>query len=136
MTSSREGGIEVVAVAGARPNFMKVAPLLRELAGRPGFETTLVHTGQHYDAAMSESFFRDLGIEEPDFNLGVGSGSHAEQPGQIMIRFEPVLDIVGDPDLKDACVGVADGPAAVDEVLADPADLGDVEVLRDRRAVG
>jgi UDP-N-acetylglucosamine 2-epimerase (non-hydrolysing) len=70
---------------------MKIAPLLRELGARPGFESFLVHTGQHYDAAMSEGFFRDLGIPEPDVNLGVGSGSHGAQTGQILIEIEQLL---------------------------------------------
>lgn len=83
--------IRVMAVAGARPNFMKIAPLLRELRSREGFETTLVHTGQHYDAAMSDSFFRDLGIPDPDVNLGVGSGSHAAQTAEVLSKIEPLL---------------------------------------------
>ena len=78
-------------VVGARPNFMKVAPVMRALATRPGIRQTLVHTGQHYDQNMSEVFFRELEIPEPDFNLAVGSGTHAEQTGQIMLRFEPVV---------------------------------------------
>lgn len=83
--------IRVLAVVGARPNFMKIAPLLRELRGRDAFETTLVHTGQHYDAAMSSDFFRDLGIPEPDVNLEVGSGSHAGQTAQVLIGIEKLL---------------------------------------------
>ena len=83
--------IRILAVVGARPNFMKMAPLLRELAARQRFETTLVHTGQHYDAAMSADFFRDLGIPEPDVNLAVGSGSHAEQTAQVMVGIEKLL---------------------------------------------
>ncbi len=83
--------IRVLAVAGARPNFMKIAPLLQELRAREGFETLLVHTGQHYDAAMSDSFFRDLGIPEPDVNLGVGSGSHGEQTAEVLRKIEPLL---------------------------------------------
>jgi UDP-N-acetylglucosamine 2-epimerase (non-hydrolysing) len=86
-----DGTVRVVAVAGARPNFMKVAPLLRELRRRPGFEVRLVHTGQHYDASMSDAFFRDLGIPEPDVNLGVGSGSHAAQTADVLRGIEPVL---------------------------------------------
>jgi len=82
----------LVAVAGARPNFMKIAPLLRALRARGRFETTLVHTGQHYDRAMSESFFRDLGIPEPDLNLGVGSGSHARMTAQVLVEMEGVLE--------------------------------------------
>jgi UDP-N-acetylglucosamine 2-epimerase (non-hydrolysing) len=71
---------------------MKVAPIIRALAGHPaGFEHTLVHTGQHYSADMSDSFFRDLGIPAPDINLEVGSGSHAEQTAAVMVGMEPVL---------------------------------------------
>ena len=83
--------IRVLVVAGARPNFTKIAPLLREMRTRGAFEATLVHTGQHYDAAMSESFFQDLGIPEPDINLGVGSGSQGEQTAQVLARIERVL---------------------------------------------
>jgi UDP-N-acetylglucosamine 2-epimerase (non-hydrolysing) len=83
--------IRVLAVAGARPNFMKIAPLLRQLRAREGFAVTLVHTGQHYDSAMSDSFFRDLGIPEPDVNLGVGSGPHGEQTAQVLSRIEPLI---------------------------------------------
>jgi UDP-N-acetylglucosamine 2-epimerase (non-hydrolysing) len=78
-------------VVGARPNFMKVAPVARALSARQGVRQTLVHTGQHYDQNMSDVFFRELEIPEPDFNLAVGSGTHAEQTGQIMLRFEPVV---------------------------------------------
>jgi UDP-N-acetylglucosamine 2-epimerase (non-hydrolysing) len=90
-SESQRAAIRVLAVVGARPNFMKIAPLLRELQGRERFETTLVHTGQHYDAAMSADFFRDLGIPEPDTNLAVGSGSHAEQTAQVMVGIEKLL---------------------------------------------
>jgi UDP-N-acetylglucosamine 2-epimerase (non-hydrolysing) len=83
--------IRVLSVVGARPNFMKLAPLDRELARRGGFAHTIVHTGQHYDRNMSDSFFDDLGIPEPHHNLEVGSASHAQQTGEIMKRFEPVL---------------------------------------------
>ncbi len=84
--------IRLLAVAGARPNFMKIAPLMRALARRDDrFETILVHTGQHYDRAMSDSFFRDLGIPEPDVNLGVGSGSHGEQTAQVLMKIEKLL---------------------------------------------
>src|ERR1700726_3361662 len=78
-------------VVGARPNFMKVAPLMRARAARPGVRQTLVHTGQHYDRNMSDVFFRELEIPEADFNLAVGAGTHAEQTSQIMLRFEPVV---------------------------------------------
>jgi UDP-N-acetylglucosamine 2-epimerase (non-hydrolysing) len=70
---------------------MKIAPLLRELRGREAFSVCLVHTGQHYDAAMSESFFADLGIPAPDHNLGVGSATHAEQTAEVLRRMEPIL---------------------------------------------
>ena len=83
--------IRVLALVGARPNFMKIAPLLRELQTRERFETTLVHTGQHYDASMSADFFRDLGIPEPDVNLAVGSGSHAAQTAQVLVGIEDLL---------------------------------------------
>ncbi len=77
-------------VAGARPNFMKIAPVQRAL-DRAGHRVILVHTGQHYDERMSDSFFRDLDIPAPDHHLGVGSGSHAVQTARIMQSFEPVL---------------------------------------------
>ena len=84
--------IRILAVAGARPNFMKIAPLMHEFKARSDrFEPILVHTGQHYDKAMSDSFFRDLGIPEPDVNLGVGSGSHGVQTAQVLIKIEELL---------------------------------------------
>ena len=82
--------MKVVVVAGARPNFMKVAPILAEL-DRRGHQPVLVHTGQHYDPAMSQAFFDDLNMRRPDFHLEVGSGSHAEQTARVMERFDPVL---------------------------------------------
>ncbi|MEM7482242.1 MAG: UDP-N-acetylglucosamine 2-epimerase (non-hydrolyzing) [Acidobacteriota bacterium] len=84
--------IEVVAVVGARPNFVKAAPVVSALGRRGGFSTFLVHTGQHYDAALSDVFFRDLGLPRPDLHLGVGSGSHAEQTAAVMRGIEPVLE--------------------------------------------
>lgn len=82
---------KILLVAGARPNFMKIAPILRELEKHSSvFQAVLVHTGQHYDYSMSASFFSDLGMKEPDYNLEVGSGSHAVQTANIMIRFEEV----------------------------------------------
>lgn len=82
----------ILHVVGARPNFMKVAPIIREMAKYPGeFEQMLVHTGQHYDANMSQIFFEELELPTPDINLEVGSGSHASQTAQVMLRFEPVL---------------------------------------------
>ncbi len=80
----------VMLVAGARPNFMKIAPVLKAL-DKAGHRTILVHTGQHYDDRMSDSFFRDLDIRAPDHHLNVGSGSHAAQTARIMEAFEPVL---------------------------------------------
>jgi UDP-N-acetylglucosamine 2-epimerase (non-hydrolysing) len=82
--------MKVMVVAGARPNFMKIAPVLAEL-DRCGHDAVLVHTGQHYDASMSQAFFDDLGIRAPDHFLGVGGGSHAVQTARIMEQFEPVL---------------------------------------------
>src|ERR1043166_8357900 len=79
-------------VVGARPNFMKAAPLLAAGRARRGVTQLLVHTGQHYDQAMSDAFFEDLDLPLPDENLGVGSGTHAEQTARIMLGFEPVLD--------------------------------------------
>jgi UDP-N-acetylglucosamine 2-epimerase (non-hydrolysing) len=82
--------MRVLVVAGARPNFMKVAPLLKALHAS-GHRSLLVHTGQHYDAQMSDAFFEDLGIQAPDYHLGVGSASHAVQTARVMEAFEPVL---------------------------------------------
>lgn len=87
----------IVCVAGARPNYMKIKPVMDALERR-GAEVVLVHTGQHYDPAMNDVFFADLGIRPPDRFLGVGSGSHAEQTGRVMTAFEPLLDEV-DPDI-------------------------------------
>src|SRR4051794_13540623 len=82
----------VLSVVGARPNFMKTVPVLRELASRRGlFESVLVHTGQHYDAAMSAIFLEELGVGEPDHMLGVGSGTHAVQTARVMEAIEPVM---------------------------------------------
>lgn len=102
--------MRVVCVAAARPNFMKVKPVLDALE-RQGAETVLVHTGQHYDESMNEVFFRDLGLRRPDRHLGTGSGSHAEQTARVMTAFEPVLDqlaadalvVVGDVTSTLAC---------------------------------
>jgi UDP-N-acetylglucosamine 2-epimerase (non-hydrolysing) len=89
---------KIILVAGARPNFMKIAPILRAFQQYPQIQPVLVHTGQHYDDSMSGSFFRDLGIKAPDYNLNVGSGSHANQTAQIMMKFEDVC-IREKPDL-------------------------------------
>jgi UDP-N-acetylglucosamine 2-epimerase (non-hydrolysing) len=83
--------MHVLHVVGARPNFMKAAPVLRALGNLGGIKQTLVHTGQHYDANMSDVFFSQLEMPTPDVNLGVGSGSHARQTAEIMTSFEPVL---------------------------------------------
>ena len=112
-------GLKVLVVAGARPNFMKVAPFLKQIesrrANRGGsdmvVEALLVHTGQHYDENMSEVFFRELGIRRPDINLGVGSGSHAVQTARILTAFEAVCEkekpdwvaVVGDVNSTMAC---------------------------------
>jgi UDP-N-acetylglucosamine 2-epimerase (non-hydrolysing) len=103
-----------VVIAGARPNFPKVAPLMRALA-RAGMQPRLVHTGQHYDAAMSASFFECLDIPEPAANLGVGSGSHAAQTAAVMVGIESWLEgadadailVVGDVNSTVACALVA-----------------------------
>lgn len=83
--------IKVVNVVGARPNFIKIAPLMAEMRADGRMQPILIHTGQHYDGQMSESFFRDLDIPQPDINLEVGSGSHAWQTAEIMKRLEPCL---------------------------------------------
>src|SRR3989454_7600671 len=84
--------MKIVSVVGARPNFVKIAPLLREMRCQSWIVPMLVHTGQHYDQAMSTQFFRDLEIEPPEVNLGVGSASHAAQTAEVMRRLEPVLE--------------------------------------------
>jgi UDP-N-acetylglucosamine 2-epimerase (non-hydrolysing) len=90
----------LVCVVGARPNYMKMAPLLRAFAARPALPgAVLVHTGQHYDLAMNERLFADLQLPSPDLNLEVGSGTHAVQTAEVMRRFEPVVD-----ELKPGCV--------------------------------
>src|ERR1035437_5867097 len=83
--------VNILHIVGARPNFMKVAPVLNALKGRENVVQTLVHTGQHYDVNMSDVFFQQLGIPVPDVNLAVGSGTHAKQTAEIMIRLEPVV---------------------------------------------
>ena len=83
--------MRLIHVVGARPNFMKIAPVMRALEGRPGVEQLLVHTGQHYDPQMSDVFFRDLDLPKPDVYLGVGSGTHASMTGKVMELLEPVF---------------------------------------------
>ncbi len=90
--------MQVLHVVGARPNFMKAAPVIRALRSRPDIAQRLVHTGQHYDANMSDVFFSQLEMPKPDENLGVGSGSHAQQTAQVISRLEPVL-LNGRPDI-------------------------------------
>ena len=106
----------VMCVVGARPNFMKMAPILRALAGhQPPLPALLVHTGQHYDASMSDKLFADLRLPRPDINLEVGSGTHAVQTAEVMKRFEPAVDehkpacvlVVGDVNSTLACTLVA-----------------------------
>ena len=84
--------LKVINVVGARPNFMKVAPLVEAMKRRePEFAPLIVHTGQHYDSQMSDAFFDDLELPQPDIHLGVGSASHAQQTAAVMERFEPVV---------------------------------------------
>ncbi len=111
--------LKLLIIAGARPNFMKIAPLIHAIQERPasgpGIDYKLVHTGQHYDAKMSEIFFGELGIPAPDINLEVGSGSHAEQTAHVMTRFEKICEaekpdwvvVVGDVNSTMACTLVA-----------------------------
>ncbi|MDJ0928053.1 MAG: UDP-N-acetylglucosamine 2-epimerase (non-hydrolyzing) [Gammaproteobacteria bacterium] len=103
--------LTVHLIAAARPNFMKVAPLFHALAAVPEFDVRVVHTGQHYDANMSQTFISDLGLPEPHFHLGVGSGSHAEQTGHTMIEYEKVCE-AGPPDCV-VVVGDVNATAAV-----------------------
>jgi len=110
-----ERPIRVLNVVGARPNFMKIAPVMRALGAREGAQAVLVHTGQHYDERMSHLFFEQLAIPRPDVNLEVGSASHAVQTAAIMQRFEPVVAeqepdvvvVVGDVNSTIACALVA-----------------------------
>jgi UDP-N-acetylglucosamine 2-epimerase (non-hydrolysing) len=83
--------MKLLHVVGARPNYMKVASVMRAVGAHGGFHQVLVHTGQHYDAAMNDVFFADLGLPAPDHYLGVGAGSHAEQTARVMMSIEPVL---------------------------------------------
>ena len=109
-------GKKILCVVGARPNLMKIAPVIRALkAGQDPFDVCLLHTGQHYDNAMNDQFFAALGIPRPNINLDVGSASHAVQTAEIMRRFEPVLEqeapdavlVVGDVNSTIACALVA-----------------------------
>jgi UDP-N-acetylglucosamine 2-epimerase (non-hydrolysing) len=90
--------MHILHVVGARPNFMKAAPVLRALATKPGVRQSLIHTGQHYDRIMSDVFFQELEMPAPDCNLEVGSGSHAQQTAAVLTAFEPVV-LERKPDL-------------------------------------
>ena len=117
MNSAWPSGLGPVAcVVGARPNFMKMAPILKAFAASPlCIPTLLIHTGQHYDRNMSDRIFHDLGLPNPDINLEVGSGTHTVQTAEVMRRFEPVVDehkpacvlVVGDVNSTLACTLVA-----------------------------
>lgn len=107
--------MKILNVVGARPNFMKIAPILQALQPVPGIQPLLVHTGQHYDAEMSRVFFDELGLPRPDVDLEVGSGTHTWQTAQVMLRFDPVVTefqpdlvlVVGDVNSTLACALVA-----------------------------
>ena len=107
--------MHLTLVAGARPNFMKIAPIIQAASRASGVQTRLVHTGQHYDERMSDQFFKDLQIPEPDLHLNVGSASHAVQTARTMIAFDKALDdcatdvvlVVGDVNSTLACALVA-----------------------------
>ena len=114
--STASSPVHILSVVGARPNFIKLAPIARALAASPRtFRSTIVHTGQHYDPLMSDVFFDQLGIPRPDVNLNVGSGGHAQQTAAVMAAFEPVVLelkpdavlVVGDVNSTLACALVA-----------------------------
>ena len=116
MQASTTATHHIICIVGARPNFMKIAPIMVALKEfSPALEVTLVHTGQHYDVAMNEQYFQALGIPSPDINLEVGSGSHAVQTAEVMCRFEAALEgknptailVVGDVNSTIACALVA-----------------------------
>ena len=103
-------GETILCVVGARPNFMKIAPVIRAMrAASPPVPVRLLHTGQHYDPEMNSQYFQALGIPDPDINLEVGSGTHATQTAEIMRRFEPVLD----EERPDAFLEEGDAVAAI-----------------------
>jgi UDP-N-acetylglucosamine 2-epimerase (non-hydrolysing) len=107
--------MKILSIVGARPNFMKVAPLHRAFSKYPEIESKIIHTGQHYDAKMSDVFFNQLELPKPDYFLGVGGGSHTQQTAKIMIEFEQVMHaekpdivlVVGDVNSTIACAMVA-----------------------------
>src|SRR4051812_16153745 len=106
--------LEIHLIAAARPNFMKIAPLFHALSKESWCQPRIVHTGQHYDPNMSDAFFRDLNLPKPDFHLEIGSGSHAEQTGGVMIAYEKICQhhkpdwiiVVGDVNSTAACAMV------------------------------
>lgn len=107
--------MKIISIVGARPNFMKVAPLHRAFLQHGGIESKIIHTGQHYDSRMSDVFFNQLGLPTPDYFLGIGGGSHTQQTARVMLDFEPVLLaekpdavlVVGDVNSTVACALVA-----------------------------
>ena len=116
MGNLRDNPGALLCVVGARPNYMKMAPLLRAFRGRADLPpAVLVHTGQHYDPMLNDRLFDDLALPRPDINLGVGSSTHAVQTAEVMRRFEPVMDehqpscvvLVGDVNSTLACSLVA-----------------------------
>ncbi len=107
--------MKVLQIVGARPNFMKVAPLHPAIQAMEGWESKIVHTGQHFDAKMSDVFFTQLELPKPDFFLGIGGGTHSEVTAKIMLAFEPIVQaekpdliiVVGDVTSTLACTLVA-----------------------------
>ncbi len=114
-TKYQKEKIKILSIVGARPNFMKVAPLHRAFVASGKIESKIVHTGQHYDAKMSDVFFNQLELPKPDYYLGIGGGTHSEQTAKIMLAFEPILAaekpdlvlVVGDVTSTIACAMVA-----------------------------
>ena len=98
----------LVCIVGARPNFMKMAPILRALEAYPEVRSTLVHTGQHYDASLSQVFFDEIGMRAPEVSLSVGSGSHAVQTARVLERFEEFLAPAAERGEADRVVVVGD----------------------------
>ncbi|MBL8442952.1 MAG: UDP-N-acetylglucosamine 2-epimerase (non-hydrolyzing) [Zoogloeaceae bacterium] len=116
VSKNRQFDAPIICIVGARPNYMKMAPIIRAFANhQPPLKVLLVHTGQHYDAAMNDQLFADLDLPRPDVNLEVGSASHAVQTAEVMKRFEPIIDthgaravvVVGDVNSTIACALVA-----------------------------
>ncbi|HND78548.1 MAG TPA: UDP-N-acetylglucosamine 2-epimerase (non-hydrolyzing) [bacterium] len=107
--------MKLLCIAGARPNFMKIAPILRAIKNYPQITSKLIHTGQHYDAVMSDIFFKELQMPDPDIHMGVGGGSHAQQTADLMLKFDSILVnekpdyvlVVGDVNSTMACAVTA-----------------------------